>query len=46
MNLRAKLILAVVAAGGMLQLGGCSAGNLMRLLGDIAGDALWLGAID
>lgn len=43
---KVKFALIALTVGAMAQLGGCSAGNIMRLLGDIAGDALWLGVID
>jgi len=42
-----KYLLMVIACGAVAASGGCfSAGNLMRFLGDVAGDALWLGGID
>ncbi len=43
MNLKIKLaLLAITSLGIAFQSGAC----LMRLLGDIAGDAVWLRGID
>ncbi|MGE0481978.1 MAG: hypothetical protein AB7Q17_16070 [Phycisphaerae bacterium] len=39
-------MLALTAGMIAFQFGGCSAGNLLRFLGDLAGDALWLRGID
>lgn len=44
---RTKFLLMLIAVGAVSASGGCFGGsNILRLLGDIAGDAVFLGGID
>lgn len=46
MSKKFKVLMLTATSGLILQLGGCFGNQWLRWLGDLAGDALWLRAID